>query len=189
MYNSVFSMLIAAKAAEIKSNPTRTEILSEEQWLRKLIDGKKPMKWPCYNSWRPTYFRRNKDPNKLWADNDKFRRLSAPFQSLCPGEDSSNVAVPTDLMPGFLDEWWETPDKYKPDNVSRSNFLHARDMCMRFESDWLEMDPRESLGHHFSRRRLNDILESRKREMVVEVVRGGWKRLYYGSGDWEWVPV
>ena len=45
MYNSVFSMLIAAKAAEIKSNPTRTEILSEEQWLRKLIDGKKPVEF------------------------------------------------------------------------------------------------------------------------------------------------
>ena len=45
MYKSVFSMLIAAKAAEIKSNSTRTEILSEEQWLRKLIDGKKPIEW------------------------------------------------------------------------------------------------------------------------------------------------
>ena len=83
MYNSVFSMLIAAKAAEIKSNPTRTEILSEEQWLRKLIDGKKPMEWPCYNSWRPTFFRRKEDSDKLWAEDNQFQRPQfTPFQPL-----------------------------------------------------------------------------------------------------------
>ena len=190
MYKSVFSMLIAAKAAEIKSNPTRTEILSEEQWLRKLIDGKKPMEWPCYNSWRPTFFRRNEDSDKLWAEDNQFQRPQfTPFQPLLRGEDSSNVAVPTNLVPGFLEGWYETIEKDKPDNVSRDTFLRAREFHQLFGSHWFEINPKSTLGHHFSKMHLKKYLKSEQRPVTVEVVRGGWKKLVYGNGDEEWDPV
>ena len=177
MYNSVFSMLIAAKAAEIKSNPTRTEILSEEQWLRKLIDGKKPIELPRYKTWRPLYFRPNKDPNEL--------RTLVP--SLLQGKDSSDFAQ--DLVPGFLEGWYETIEKDKPDNVSRDTFLRAREFHQLFGSHWFEINPKSTLGHHFSKMRLKKYLKSEQRPVTVEVVRGGWKKLVYGNGDEEWDPV
>ena len=49
----------------------------------------------------------------------------------------------------------------------------------------------DTTGIHWSfiRRRIKKFLQSHKRDVVVEVVHGGWKRLYYGSDDREWVHV
>ena len=180
MYNSVFSMLIADKAAEIKSNPTRTEILSEEQWLRKLIDGKKPIELPRYKTWRPVYFRRNKDPNEL-------RTLVQP---LLQGRDSSDFAQ--DLVPGFLEGWFETIED-KPDYVSRDTFLRVREfVTVGYHNKKILSSA--TMGHHFSKIYLKRDLQSEKRRnevrpVTVEVVRGGWKKLVYGNGDEEWDPV
>ena len=184
MYNSVFSMLIADKAAEIKSNPTRTEILSEEQWLRKLIDGKNRIELPCYNTWRPTWFRRNKDPNELWK----------LVQPLLQGKDSSDVPVPKNLVPGFLEGWFETIEKDKPDYVSRDTFLRVRESVTLGQSQIKKIRSNVTLGHHFSKIYLKRDLQSEKRRnevrpVTVEVVRGGWKKLVYGNGDEEWDPV
>ena len=182
MYNSVFSMLIADKAAEIKSNPTRTEILSEEQWLRKLIDGKNPIKLPRYNTWRPTWFRRNKDPNELWK----------LVQPLLQGKDLSDVPVPKKLVPGFVEGWFVTIED-KPDYVSRDTFLRVREfVTVGYHNKKILSSA--TMGHHFSKIYLKRDLQSEKRRnevrpVTVEVVRGGWKKLVYGNGDEEWDPV
>ena len=180
MYKSVFSMLIAAKADEIKSNPTRTEILSEKQWLRKLIDGKKPIELPRYKTWRPLYFRPNKDPNEL----------QTLVPSLLQGINSSDFAQ--DLVPGFLEGWFETIED-KPDYVSRDTFLRVREfVTLGYHNKKILSSA--TMGHHFSKIYLKRDLQSEQRRnevrpVTVKVVRGGWKKLVYANGDEEWDPV
>ena len=69
------------------------------------------------------------------------------------------MAVPKNLVPGFLEEWYETIENDKPNNVSRDTFLLERERTRLFGSSWYEMDPTTTLGHHFSNMRLKKVLQ------------------------------
>ena len=131
-----------------------------------------------------TWFRRNKDPNELWK----------LVQPLLQGKDSSDVPVPKNLVPGFVEGWFETIEKDKPDYVSRDTFLRVRESVTLGQSQIKKIQSTATLGHKFSKIDLKKNLRSEQRRneqqpVTVKVVRGGWKKLVYGNGDEEWDPV
>ena len=116
------------------------------------------------------------------------------MQPLLQGKDSSDVPVPKNLVPGFVEGWFETIEKDKPDYVSRDTFLRVRESVTLGQSQIKKIQSTATLGHKFSKIDLKKNLRSEQRRneerpVTVEVVRGGWKKLVYGNGDEEWDPV